>query len=180
MDSEREKYDKVVEILRRSKPIIRDQEALSERILHKLRREKQDVVLIDRISELLFGWVYISWVRRSLIAVSFAILLVFLFQQSVILHRISEIDKLTIFTSSQLMPDASDRLDSKLLYKRAGFILPAKRGELSDKQVDQLIKSFNELQVKYKDILKIIDEDPDLKNYIEQKLNQKDRKKLKL
>ena len=180
MDSEKEKYDKVVEILRRSKPIISDQEALSERILHKLRKEKHDPVLIDRISALLFGWVYIGWVRRSLIAVSFAILLVFIFQQSVILRRINAIDRQAIFTSSQLMPDESDRLDSKTLYKRAGFILPAKRGALSDREVGQLIKSFNELQIKYKDILKIIDEDPDLKNYIEQKLNQKDREKLKL
>jgi hypothetical protein len=180
MDSEREKYDKVVEILRRSKPILRDQEALSERILNKLRKERHSPVLIDVISDLLFGWVYISWVRRSLIAISFAILLVFIYQQSVILHHISAIDRQTIFTSSQLIPDASDRLDSKTLYKRAGLILPAKKGELSDRQVDQLIKSFNELQGKYKDILKIIDEDPDLKNYIEQKLNQQDRKKLKL
>jgi DNA gyrase/topoisomerase IV subunit A len=180
MDSGREKYDKIVEILRRSKPTINDQEAFSERILHNLRREKHNRGLIDRLSDLFFGWVYVGWVRRSLVAVSFAILLMFIYQQSVILHRINAIDRLTVFTSSQLMPDVNDKLDTKLLFKRASLILPAKRGELSDRQVDQLIKSFNELQVKYKDILKIIEEDPDLKSYIEKKLNQKDREKLKL
>ncbi len=180
MDSEREKYDKVVEILRRSKPIIRDQEALSERILYLIRKEKHDPVQINRVINILFGWVYIGWVRRSLIAISFAILFVFIYQQSIILRRINAIDRLTIFTSSQLIPDATERVDSKTLFMRAGIILPAAKGEFSDRQVDQLIKSFNELQVKYKDILKIIDEDPDLKNYIERKLNQKDRGKLKL
>jgi hypothetical protein len=180
MNSDSVKYNKVVEMLRRSKPVIKDQEAFYEKILHELRREKHNRVLFDRISDLLFGWVYIGWVRRSLITVSFAILLVFIYQQSVILHRINAIDRQTVFTSSQLMPELNDRIDTRLLYKRIGFIYPAGRGKLSEKQVDDLIKSFNELQVKYKDILKLIEEDPDLKGYIEKKLDHKDRGKLKL
>jgi hypothetical protein len=180
MDSESGKYRKIVEMLKRSKPLITNGEAFSERIIHKLQREKQKPDLSEFFSEYLFGWVYIGWVRRSLVAVSFAILILFIYQQSVILHRINAIDRQTVFTSSQLMPDVNDRLDTKLLFKRANFILPAKRGQLSDRQVDQLVKSFNELQVKYKDIIKIIEEDPELKNYIEKKLDKSERKKLKL
>jgi hypothetical protein len=180
MDAERGKYDKVMELLKRSKPVINDQEALTGRILHELRREKYHPGLFDMISDHLFGWAYIGWVRRSLVTVSFAILLVFIYQQSVILKRINAIDSQAVFTTNQLLPESGDRLDSKLLYRRANFIFPVKQRELTDKQVDDLIKTFKGLQIKYSDILKMIEEDPDLKNYIENKLNKKDREKLKL
>jgi hypothetical protein len=149
MDSEREKYNKVVEILKRSKPILKDQEAFSEKIIHEVKRTKQSPDLFDLISDYLFGWVYIGWVRRSLVAVSFVILIVFIYQQSVILNRINAIDRQAIFTSSQLVPGLNDRIDTKL-------------------------------QVKYRDILKLIEDDPDLRKYIEKNLNQNDRKKFKL
>jgi hypothetical protein len=180
MNSGDGKYKDVIGFLRRSEPVITDQEALTERIIQEIRRKKPSSRLFDLISDYLFSWVYIGWVRRSLIAVSFAILLVFVFQQSVILKRINAIDRQAIFTSNQLIPQVNDKLDTRLLYKRVEYSLPASRKELSDKQIDELIKSFNELQVKYKDILKLIEDDPDLKNYIEKKLKQNEREKLKL
>jgi hypothetical protein len=180
MDTEKERYEKVLEMLREAKPEMNNPEAFLNKVLGVAGREKRSPDFFSLISDYLFGWVYIGWVRRSLVAVSFGILLVFIYQQSVILRRIKAIDSQVIFTSNQLMPGVNDRIDSKLLYRRAEYTLPVSKGNLSPRQVDELIKSLNELQLKYKDIIKLIEDDPDLRKYIQENLNQNDLKKLKL
>jgi hypothetical protein len=107
-------------------------------------------------------------------------MLIFVYQQAVILKRINSIDRQAIFSVSQLLPDNPERADSRFLYKKTDYNIPISTGTLTGRQVDELINSFIELKEKYKDILKIIEEDPILKNYIEKKLSQKDRKKLNL
>ena len=180
MNSRERKYGAVMDLLRRSKPVMKDQETFPEKVMLEIKNGKPSADIFDMINDYLFGWVYIGWVRRSLIAISFAILLVFVYQQSVILRRINDIDHQGILPSTQLVPELNDRLDMKLLYQHAKYTLPVKERALTERQVDELIESFNELQIKYMDILKVIKEDPELKNYIEKKLSRNDRKKLNL
>ena len=51
---------------------------------------------------------------------------------------------------------------------------------ISEKQVKQVIKSYNELEKKYKDLIKLIEDDPELMKYIEEKLIENNKKKFKL
>ncbi len=48
---------------------------------------------------------------------------------------------------------------------------------MSEKQLEELLNSYDELLVKYKDLIRIIEEDPALKQYIENKLNEEGNKK---
>jgi hypothetical protein len=180
MNSGERKYGEVMDLLRKSKPVMNDQATFTEKVLQEIKRGKPSVNIPALLNDYLFGWAYIGWVRRSLVAVSFAILLVFIYQQSVILRRINAIDRQVIFTRSQLVPGINDRVDTRLLFQRAKYNLPVNKGTLTGKQVDELIESFNELQGKYMDILRLIKEDPELKDYIEKKLDQNGRKKLNL
>lgn len=179
MDSDN-KYDRVVEMLRKSEPVMKDPEGFSERVIQKLRREKERPAFLERLSNYLFGWVYVGWIRQSLITVSFVVLLIFVYQQAVILKRINSIDRQAIFSVSQLIPDNPERPESRFLFKKAEYNIPVTSGKLTGRQVDELIDSFIELKGKYKEILKMIEEDPILKNYVEKKLSQKERKKLNL
>ena len=57
---------------------------------------------------------------------------------------------------------------------------PSKSITISEKQLEQLLDSVNELQIHYKDLLNLIEEDPELKKMIEKKLNENNLTKIKL
>jgi hypothetical protein len=44
----------------------------------------------------------------------------------------------------------------------------------------ELLDSVNDLKIKYKDLMNLIEEDPELKKYIENKLIENNRSKIKL
>jgi len=51
---------------------------------------------------------------------------------------------------------------------------------ISEKQMKELLESVNELQIKYKDLENLIEEDPELKKLIEKKLIENNRTKINL
>jgi hypothetical protein len=52
---------------------------------------------------------------------------------------------------------------------------PSKNITISERQMKELIESVNELQLKYKDLENLIEEDPELKKMIEKKLIENNR-----
>jgi flagellar capping protein FliD len=67
-----------------------------------------------------------------------------------------------------------------MLYKLAGRKLPKGNITISERKMKQFMNSYNELQDKYKDLVKIIDENPELKKLIEEKMSEKNKKKFNL
>ena len=174
MNQEENKYEQILKILRKSGPTMTDPESLTEKILDRLRREKSTLTITDKIKEYFFGWVYICWARRALITASILIILIFAYQQTLILSRISSLERKEILTENADLTDIDNSLKGKLfLYKITGRKIPVKNITLSEKQAEQIIDSFNELQSKYSDLVKLIEEDPELKEYIENKLAEK-------
>jgi hypothetical protein len=174
MNQEEEKYEQILKLLRKSGPTLTDPGSLTEKILDRLRREKSTLTLGDLIREYFFGWVYIGWVRKALITASILIVVVFVYQQTLILSRISSLERKEILTDNASLTDFDNSLKGKLfLYKITGRKIPVKNITLSEKQAEQIIDSFNELQSKYSDLFKLIEEDPDLKEYVENKLAEK-------
>jgi hypothetical protein len=64
------------------------------------------------------------------------------------------------------------------IYKSSGK-LPSSI-DFSDKQINELVESLDELRVKYKDLEDLIENDPDLKKIIEEKLTESNRTKINL
>jgi len=136
--------------------------------------------LTDAI-DFLFGWVYIGWVRRTLITASVALVLVFVFQQGVILKRIDILSRQTIVPVKENVTTASDEIKKLLvIYKNSGKRFPPKTITISEKEMKELLESVNELQSKYKEIETIIEGDPELKQLIEKKLIENNRTKINL
>jgi len=46
--------------------------------------------------------------------------------------------------------------------------------------LEEMVNSYNEIEHKYKDLMRIIEDDPELKKILEEKLSEKNRKKLNL
>jgi hypothetical protein len=181
MESESEKFKKVINILRNSKPVLRSTEDIESEVIRKILKAHQSEVVLSDIIDFLFGWVYVSWVRRSLIAASVFLVMIFVWQQSVILKQINFLSRQVIVSNGEYMPASSDRIEKRLMsYKISDRMFTSKSITISEKQLEQLMESVNELQVKYKDLINLIEEDPELKKMIEKKLNENSNTKIKL
>jgi archaellum component FlaC len=67
-----------------------------------------------------------------------------------------------------------------MLFKLYSRKLPSQNITISKKQMDTLLESVNDLQTKYKDLMNLIEEDPELKKIVENKLIEMNRTKIKL
>jgi len=173
MTDKSEKYNKVIGILRSSKPEIKDIEAFEQEVINAVRRKGNRQPLFQEIIGNIFGWIYIGWVRRSLVAASILLLLFFVYQQTIILRGVNNINKLSSINGNVTSPVTEGDLEKRLLILRlTGRNISSGSPEFSEEQLRELIKSYNELQQEYSGLLKIIEEDPALKKYIEKKLEE--------
>lgn len=167
------KYEDVLKLLRNSKLVFTDIEAVTEKVMRQIQEEKSKFSLMELIVEFLFGWVYIGWVRKSMITAVLVVALLFVFQQAIILRRINDLSGQRIQTGTLLKTNMTDDLTNKMLiYRIAGKKLSDGKVKVSEKEIDEMIRSLNNLQVKYKDIINLIEDDPQLKKYIEDKMKE--------
>lgn len=178
---ENEKYIKVLNILRKSKPVLGSTDGIEKEVIKRIARVHQSRLNLSEVIDFLFGWVYIGWVRRSLITASIVLVLVFVYQQSIILKRIDFLSRQTVVIDRENVSTPADEIEKMLLiYKNTGRRFPSKTITISEKQMKELLESVNELQIKYKDLENLIEEDPELKKLIEKKLIKNNRTKINL
>jgi len=178
MKAQESKYEKTVNILKRSSPVLADPEAMAENVFRRLQEEKSKISVPELIFDYLFGWVYIGWVRRSMVAVTLMIVVLFGYQQAIILKRIDDLSGQRVQTSTFLRTNMKDDLSNKmLLYRITGRKISDEKITVSEKEIDEMISSLKKLQIKYKDLIYLIENDPKLKKYIEEKImdNEKDK-----
>jgi vacuolar-type H+-ATPase subunit I/STV1 len=173
MTTENSKYEKMVEILRKSKPDMFQPEELEKEVIKRIQLEDQNNFRLSDFIESLFGWVYIGWVRRSLMGAAVILVALFVYQQAFIFRQVKNISKLIVITGNETAKISSSDLEKRLtLYQMSTRFNPEEDIKISGRQIEKLLDSYKDLQVKYKDLLRIIEEDPELKNYIEKKLEQ--------
>ena len=178
MTAENDKYKKMVEILRKSKPDMVQPEELEKEVISRIQSENQNTGRVSDFIESLFGWVYIGWVRRSLVGAAVILVALFVYQQAFIFRQVKNISKLVVITGNETAQISSSELEKRLtLYKMSTRFSPGEDIKISGRQMEKFLDSYNDLQVKYKDLLRIIEEDPELKNYIENKLEQEKKYK---
>jgi hypothetical protein len=176
-----DKIDEVLALLKKSRPLLDSPEEMGNNVIRRLRTEKPAADLISGITDFLFGWVYIGWVRRTLIAASCILVVIFVYQQGVILKRIDTLSRQTIVTDKGNISTPSDEIEKILTgYRNSGHLFSSRNITISESQMKELLESVKELQIKYKDLEKIIDDDPDLKLMIEKKLMENNKTKTNL
>jgi hypothetical protein len=181
MNQENEKYYKVLKLLRNSGPAIESMDEIENEVIKRIKNGNNHRPDFPEIFDFLFGWVYIGWVRRSLIAASIALVLVFVYQQAVILRRIDILSRQTIVIDRGSAPAPSNGIEKLMtLYRNSERKLPYGTIVIHEDQMQQLIESINELKVKYKDLENLIETDPELKKLIEKKMIENNRTKINL
>ena len=178
MTSQNDGYKRIVEILRNSNPALNRQEEIENAVMNKIQHETQKSGRLSEFIESLFGWVYVGWVRRSLVGAAVILMAIFVYQQAFIFKQVKNISKQVVITGNETVQGSSSALDKRLtLYKISSRLSPGGEIKISESQLEELLDSYNDLQIKYKDLLRIIEEDPKMKKYIESKLNQEKKYK---
>ena len=173
MTSENKKYEQILSLLKKSKPVFRDAEAVSEKVIKQLTEERSKIDLPEVIIDYLFGWTYIGWVRKSMIVAAATIALFFCYQQVIILRRVNELSGQRIQNGTLFMTSQKDEVTDKIrIFKISGRIMTDRKISVSKEEIDEMIKSINRLQIKYKDILSLIENDPELKKYVENRIKE--------
>jgi hypothetical protein len=181
MKTENEKYDKVLNLLQKSIPLLNTTSDIENEVIGRVKKLNQSGVNLSEAIDFLFGWVYIGWVRRSLISASMVLILIFVYQQGVILKRIEVLSRQTVIVDKEKASSSSDEIDKLLtLFRNSGHRFPTKNITISESQIKELQESLKEMQIKYKDLENLIDSDPELKNLIEKKLMENNRTKINL
>jgi hypothetical protein len=174
MKTDNEKYNKVIDLLRNSKPSPGDTAGIEREVIRRVSSSRSQGSILSEALDFLFGWVYIGWIRRSLIAASFALVFIFIYQQAAILKKIDFLSRQTIIVNhNQAQPGDFEKLLTE--YRNSGRRFSSKSFTFSEKQLKELFDSVNEMQIRFKDIEDLINEDPELKKLIEKKLDSRKR-----
>jgi hypothetical protein len=178
MTKENDRYKKIMEILRNSRPDLIQPEGIENEVIRKIQNKDQKSGTVSDFIESLFSWVYIGWVRRSLVGAAVVLVAVFIYQQGFILKQVRNISERVVNIGNEQVSVPSSEFARRLtLYKMSPRLAPAGEIRVSEKQLEDILNSYDELLVKYKDLIRIIEEDPALKQYIENKLNEEGNKK---
>jgi len=180
MNRDETKYDRILDLLRKSKPVLDSKEEIEEKVIRIITQKQDRKELSSGFLDFLFGWVYVGWVRMGLVAASILLIVAFAYQQVVILKRVNNLNRQAIFIESQMITSNPDYSYTNLLFKLAGQKLPSGSTTVPEREMKKILKSYNELQEKYKNFIKLIEENPELKVYIEEKLMESNKKKINL
>jgi hypothetical protein len=181
MESENEKYNKALNLLKKSTPELKTTSDIEREVIMRISKKKSPVYIQGELLDFLFGWIYIGWVRRSLIAASVLLISFFVWQQSVILKQVNFLSRQIIVTNDEARATPAQQVEKLLtIYKNSGKGITSRNITISEKQMNQILESVNELKGQYKDLIDLIDENPELKKFIEEKMNEKNNAKTKL
>lgn len=176
MEPEYEKYKRVINILKKSEPFLDSGEEIRRNVINRILKERTSKVNLSDMIDFLFRWVYIGWVRRTLIAASFALVIVFVYQQGVILRQINFLSNQVVVADGDSPSDLKVEVERKImLYKLSGRRFPSKNLTVSERDLQKFMESINETHDKYEELRDLIDNDSELMRYLEKKLSENSR-----
>lgn len=177
MMADKEKYEKIIQALRQSKPEMTGYDIIEENVMKRIARSNET----DRtgILDFLFGWIYIGWVRKSLITASFALLGFFIWQQHIIMNQINDLssrlnenDRMMIYDRSASLEKRQKLLKLSREHSQGYYV--------SEEELTRLIDSINHLNIRYRTLIDMIDDDTLLKKKIEESIGKKLGSRIKL
>jgi hypothetical protein len=109
------------------------------------------------------------------------LVVLFVWQNSVILRQNNFLIRHILVSEGEAVNTSSMRIEKLvMMYRNTSKKFYKGNITISEKQLNQLIESMDELKSQYKDLKNIIEENPELKKYIEDKLTEKNNSKIKI
>jgi hypothetical protein len=181
MEQVNEKYERVLKFLKQAKPVLDSTDQIEEKVMESISRDRNQGRDLSEFIDFIFGWTYIAWVRRSLITASAFLVLVFVFQQSLIMNQINNLSRQIDTYEKDASGVSSENLNRRMLmYRLSDKRFPLVKKSESEKQLEKLFRSIDEFEKEYNDLHNMIEQDPELKKLIEKKLSEITESKIKL
>lgn len=181
MEQEKEKYSRLIALLRKSKPVPDNSSLLAEKVMARIQMDRTTLSASDLFYGFIFGWVDVGWLRKSMVTAAVSLLLFFAYQQTVILRRLDALSGRTVVDISATRTTMAGELPGKLkMYSLFGKRSNPVKMNVTEKDIDKFIETVNDLQVRYENIYRIIEGDPELKEYFEEKIKKSENSKPKI
>jgi hypothetical protein len=181
MAGEQERYEKLIRILKRSVPEISDPDGFYDNIFRRIQKDRTEISFRERVYEFVFGWVYIGWMRRIMVTAALAIVVFLGIEQAITIKRINNLSGQIYVNNGSVRTTLPEDFSNKMrLIRLYGSKAAESKIPVSEKDIDRFIESVNDLQTRYKDVLEIINSDPELKKYYEEKINKTSQAKPKM
>jgi len=181
MKADERKYREVMQVLKKSEPVTGSQEEIEREVINRIIYMPKEEKESFSIYSFLFGWTEVGWVRRSLVTASLFLVVIFVYQQSVIVKQLNWLSTQMVVNIEKPFRTGISDFSGKLRFLRiSGSRVPQNGSPISEKQLDLLMEALDKLQADYDNLSKIIEENPELKEIIEKKLNEKNNIKVKL
>jgi len=181
MDQEQEKYEKVIQQLRRSKPDYGDMGQFSEKVIRRIQKERTTVSVAELLYEFIFGWVYIGWIRKSMVIASICLVIYFGYQQTEMAKKVDALSSRSLVNVELMNTGMNTTLPvTWKVYTIFGKGAVEDRMEILEMKLDKFNESVKDLQKQYEDISRFIENDPDSKKYVEERLIKNETVKTKI
>ncbi|HLP73456.1 MAG TPA: hypothetical protein VK155_11180 [Bacteroidales bacterium] len=181
MKTGEEKYREVIKALKNSAEDPLRVTEIEEAIIRSVSEPGKSGSEKQGVLDFIFGWIWIGWVRTSLITASFCLVIFFVWQQNNILNKIEKLQSEIRQNDRMITYNPSLSLERKLLLNRI-----SEDESLTEKiTIDRsdllrMIDSLEIVQNRYRNIMELIGNDPALKKAVEQKLGKSNKQGLNL
>jgi len=175
------KYEKVVKIIRESLPAFPHPELIEDAVIEKIRTKDQFSAGINGLIDTAFGWIYSGWVRRSFIGAALILFAVFVYQQADLLRSVRSLEREVVtITHEQPLLNVRDLERRLTIFKISSKIGPERKIEINESQLKEFMDSYKNLELKYENLNRMIQEDTLLKKYFEKKFEEIEKNKSKI
>ena len=153
---------------------MRNAEQFSEMVINRIQKERTSLSVNELFYEFIFGWVYIGWIRKSMVAAAIFLMLYFGYQQAEMMKKVDALSSRSVVEMNVEQTGIRAGIDARFkIYPIFGKKAFERKMEISEKEkLDKFIKSMKDLRDQNKDILQMIEADPQLKKYVEDRLNK--------
>jgi len=149
-----DKYSKVIKVLKGSKPALDNKEELIDGVMQRIRGEAQKTTVHEKLSNYLFGWADIGWVRGSMALAATVLIGIFIIQQIVITARINSLERQLVKTVNTIQIQEPDLgiMQKVLLNIVAKDQMAEDSITVSRSDLEELLNSYLELQEDYENM----------------------------
>lgn len=181
MSDGKNKYEKVVKIIRESLPVLPHPELIENAVIDRIRSRESYSTRLTGFIETVFGWIYIGWVRKSFIGAALVIFAVFVYQQADILRSVRSLEKEVVsIKSGQPSLNVRDLERRLTIFKISSKIGSERKIEINESQLKEFVDSYKNLELKYENLNRMIEEDTLLKKYFEKKFEEAEQNRSKI
>lgn len=180
MDKREDNYEKIIGLLRSSRPELHGVENIRDDVVSRIRDMERQRLSVTELIGYLFRWTDIAWCRRSLLAITAVLLVFFIHQQTVIIQGLRELDERTIPAGLNKAGTPTDHngtyLDRMIFLRITGRRYEQDPVHLTAEEIEELARSYDDINRKYTDLMNILDGNPELKKQLEEELEKLRRK----